>query len=270
MSPITDLLDIHQSMFAKPTTMNAKAEIKIATKQIVDWLLSLNTDNRPLRHGYIQTLRHDIKAGNWCITNQGVGVSDEGVLIDGQHRLEALKAAGYPPVPLLIVTGLPREARMAVDQHAKRSARDLLQFAFNAKVSRCAPAIARVLHKVKIGWQGGGVTIHDLMDMVVEHQEQIDAVCTLKCITWFSAGVLSGAVSEMKETGRNEQIMSFLERVERGELLVRGMPEFALRSLLMEGSAGGDGKAKEFYLKTRKAISAYLSGKEVKSLRVDY
>lgn len=48
----------------------------------------------------------DMKAGFWLVNNQGIGFDVEGNLLDGRHRLWAIKLAGVP-VDMLVVRGLP-------------------------------------------------------------------------------------------------------------------------------------------------------------------
>lgn len=248
-----------------------RAEIKTATKQLIDWLLSMNTDNRPCRASVVDVYVDEIKAGRWHLTNQGIGVSEDGLLVDGQHRLLAIKKAGYPPLPILVVTGLSRESRMAVDQHAKRNARDLLQFAFNAKVSRAAPAIARLIDKqTNSNWGSGGTPIGKIMEVISEYREEIEAIAEAPSLaSFFSAPVLAGAVLSARERGRHGEIIAFLTRVMRGEMLIKNQPEYHLRNLVLGGQCGGSMMQREFLRKTVKAIDHHLSGKPMSVLRAD-
>jgi hypothetical protein len=123
--------------------MNATAQIKTATRQLVDSLLEMNTNNRAVRKSVVDCYKQDIADGRWYLTNQGIGVDINGVLIDGQHRLLAIKESGYPPIPLLIVSGLSVEAQTAIDQHSKRSVRDVWKLVLDHSVQI----------KVWLGWR---------------------------------------------------------------------------------------------------------------------
>jgi hypothetical protein len=258
------LQEITKHRYASP-----HAEIVTASASLVDRLLSMNTDNRIIRTSVVDAYASEIKINRWVLTNQGIGVSDSGVLIDGQHRLLALKKCGYPPVKLLIVYGLTKEARLAVDQHSKRSARDLLQFAFNAKVARSAPAIARLIDRERMAWTGGATPIGRIIDILQEYKEEIELV-----VSWpsfehhFAAPILTGAVKVMYEyPERRGDIMAFLDKVRLGEMLSRDEPAYCLRNYISNTRYGGAVDQKEGLAKTVRAIIAEINGKKMKTLR---
>lgn len=99
------------------------------TKEFVDFALELNTHNRKTRKHHIVKFADDMCNGNWTPSCQGVGFSLDGWLIDGQHRLLANKASGYPPIPLLVVFGLPAVAQINVDNVVPRTTANMLELA---------------------------------------------------------------------------------------------------------------------------------------------
>jgi hypothetical protein len=247
------------------TAMNQHAEIKKATKDLVDSLLELNTNNRDLKKTVVDKYATDIKAGNWKLTNQGIGVTRSGCLADGQHRLHAIRKCGYPPVQLLIVYGLDDDVQMTIDSHAKRTARDALHFAFGHRVSKSAPAIGNVLirHSCK-SWSGVGFTNHQLMAIIQEYSSEIDSVVNWpKSSGFFAAPYLAAFVYSMKlRPDREADILDFMRRVEAGEMLDRTMPEFHLRNLICTGATCRTGSAmqRERFLKALKSLEASLNG----------
>lgn len=105
------------------------------TKELVDYLLTLNTHNRNPKDLQIANLKQDQEENRWFQTAQGIGVSKEGVLLDGQNRLIANRRAGYPAIQVLIVTGLETESQAAVDQHCRRSMVDTLSLLMNIEMT---------------------------------------------------------------------------------------------------------------------------------------
>ena len=95
------------------------------TPEMAEMFLAKNTNNRPVRKYRINEFIDIINSGEWKLTHQGIGVDVNGVLLDGQHRLEAIKRAGKT-VPVMLVEELPPSSRMAIDTHAKRSFSDIL------------------------------------------------------------------------------------------------------------------------------------------------
>ncbi len=252
--------------------MNATAQIKTATKQLVDSLLEMNTNNRPIKKTVVDCYKQDIADGRWYLTNQGIGIDINGALIDGQHRLLAIKESGYPPVSLLIVAGLLPEAQSAVDQHAKRSVRDIWRLMFETSVVSVAPAICSVIYKAQSEWgRNGRISPLRLKDILDNYMEQIEFVFSIvKNHKTFAAPYLAAFAMVAKERPEKwSQIALFIERVLSGENLTKKMPEFHLRTLLMTSRAmsGGSSVQQERFLKAKRAVLASLDGEEIGVLR---
>ncbi len=248
-----------------------RAEVRYSTQELVDALLAANTKNRPIRKSNIDTICEEIKSGRWCVTNQGIGVCEDGSLVDGQHRLLAIRKMGYPRLPILVVTGLSESARIAVDQHSRRTARDVIMFAFNTRVSRIAPPVARAISMHRNNWTRRTVCISDLMDIISEYEDEISEVVNRKGLEdFFNAQTFAAAVYLAKQTGRSEDVAAILERVKDGQLLTKTMPEFHLRNYIIQtrGTSGGGTRAQEAFEKSMKAISYALDGKQMGVLRV--
>lgn len=247
------------------------SEIKTATKQLVDALLAMNTNNRSLRTGTVKMYAEDIKSGKWMLTNQGIGITKSGVLADGQHRLEAIKSCGYPPVQLLIVHGLEESVQIAVDAHAKRSARDMLHFAFGYRVSRSAPAIGNIILKYKQNKWFGGFTNSQLMESIRDYADEIEIITNApKNASFFAAPFLASFVMQLqiRPDLRNE-ILAFMAKVETGEMLDKTMPEYHLRNYIATSTKmkGGGEMQKERLVKCTKALTASLKGEKMGALR---
>jgi hypothetical protein len=234
------------------------ATIVTATKELVDELLNMNTNNRPVRPGYVRLYSDLIQQGRWQLTNNGIGVSETNVLIDGQHRLHAIKHAGYPPVKFVLVTGLEMSSQMVVDQQAKRTARDALRLVFDTRVSKNAPAICNVILKDRSGWHKGITSIVLLVDVLREHEDEIESVCNMpQNMTAFPAPVLAAVVVTIKSGyAKAEDAQDFLSKVEIGENLTRTEPAFLLRKYLQtthKASAGGQVQKERFF----KSLNAF-------------
>jgi hypothetical protein len=247
------------------------AQIKTATKQLVDSLLAMNTRNRPVKKTVVECYQQDITDGRWYLTNQGIGIDLNGVLVDGQHRLLAIKACGYPPVQLLIVSGLSPEAQSAVDQHAKRSVRDLWRLFFDYNVSRSAPAVCNLIYRERIGWQGGRISSHRLKDVLDEYSGELPFVleATGNTKIWAAPYLAAFTIVAKEFPERWNDIAAFIKRVSEGENLSKKMPEFHLRNLLITSRSGsGSGNlAKERFYKAKRALIAALAMEEMGVLR---
>lgn len=78
----------------------------VVTRELVDTLLANNNGNRPISRPRVAQLVRDIKNGNWQPNGSPIVVDADGNLLDGQHRLEAIKEAGYPRYITLILVQL--------------------------------------------------------------------------------------------------------------------------------------------------------------------
>lgn len=255
-------------------TTKARADIMTMTRELVDGLLAMNTSNRPLKKTIVEAYKRDLMAGNWVLTNQGIGVSSDGVLLDGQHRLTALSQCGYPAVDMLVVWGLEAKSQMCVDQGAKRSMRDVLQIVFNYTVSRMVPAICNILGSVRDGKliiAGGAKTASEILEIFEANQAYIMPVLSINNAAKYPAPVLAAAVVALRQNPLNEsRIVEFFESVSSGENLTKTMPAFHLRNFLlsMHGAKGGSSPQCERYAKTFRALSAHLNGETMGVLRV--
>lgn len=80
--------------------------------------------NRPQVAGAIQALATDMINDAWKFSHQGIAFNDEGQLIDGQHRLEALiladKLVPGISIPIMITWNLPGESNEKIDINRRR------------------------------------------------------------------------------------------------------------------------------------------------------
>jgi hypothetical protein len=147
-------------------------DIVYSSKKLVDDLLACNTSNRKVRTSHVALLASSIKAGNYKLIASGIGISKTGVLMDGQHRLLAIKECGYPKIPIILAQGLEDDSQLVVDRHAKRSMADALSLYLNQSVTSNIVAIVNALYEV------GGAAIfvyctHNL-DGGMEFAEQVN------------------------------------------------------------------------------------------------
>ena len=240
-------------------------------------LLKMNTHNRPVKKSVVSRYVRDMKNGQWDLTCQGIGVSECGVLVDGQHRLIAHRESGYPVIDVVLVTGLNMESQKLHDQHTKRDARDIFRLAFSADIARVTPAILQVLAKFdtgvheKRGLSRQTLSISEMYNMFDEYADSIEAVCdNLVERTFFPAPVLAACVNLYHaELVTKDQAREFLHQVRTGENLNRTMPTYHLRNLIMTTRKMGAGTMvqKERYEKSIKALKAFASGESMGVLR---
>lgn len=112
--------------------------VEVIGAELAKTLLALNrphrvgTDgtNRAIRPGQIHKFAQAMLAGEWELTNQGIGISVDDELIDGQHRLLALLLAAEtnPNIEIIsnVTWNLSPSSKLAVDIGGVRRPGDFL------------------------------------------------------------------------------------------------------------------------------------------------
>ncbi|MEZ7006858.1 hypothetical protein [Streptomyces sp. AD55] len=95
------------------------------TPEIAAVFLSRASVNRRLDKGRVNALADAIVRGEWKLTHQGIAFDEDGLLLDGQHRLHAIIEA-KTPVEMLVFNGLAKDVFPVLDTGKRRSAADTL------------------------------------------------------------------------------------------------------------------------------------------------
>jgi hypothetical protein len=103
-----------------------KTNVVLVTPDYASKLLEKNTDNRKIRVQVVNQLVEVIKNGAWCLTHQGIAISEDGVILDGQHRLSAIVKSNIA-VKMAVSTDVPKEAFKAIDIGVKRTLQDMFK-----------------------------------------------------------------------------------------------------------------------------------------------
>ena len=110
----------------------------LITPEMAAKMLRENTSNRPVRPQKVTLYANLMKRGEWRLTHQGIAFTRKHRLIDGQHRLLAIIAAGLA-VWVMVAEDVDDEVYLVIDQHAQRSFADTL-----GKSQAATCAIARI------------------------------------------------------------------------------------------------------------------------------
>jgi hypothetical protein len=116
---------------------------QVTPPQARTWLEE-RTANRKIDSGTVMAMARDMVAGRWQTIHQGLAFDAKGELLDGQHRLAACIAADAP-FETLITWGLPRDSRLVMDDHRKRSGADVLSIQTGRTVETIVVAILQLI-----------------------------------------------------------------------------------------------------------------------------
>jgi len=99
-------------------------ELLTMTPELASMYLEMNTGNRKARHHYVNELAEAIKRGEWKCSPHGAIVSKDLRLLDGQHRLMAIKKSGCS-VPMVVWSGVDDDVFDCIDHGIKRTTADV-------------------------------------------------------------------------------------------------------------------------------------------------
>lgn len=142
--------------------------------------------NRNLSKRSVSRYRADMEAGVWSFTADPLRFDTAGLLIDGQHRLQALAELDDSRfvLPFSVALGLSSETIMAIDQGAKRTAGQQLglRHVKNGTAMAAAVRIAIVWEEHGIrngrGLSDAGPSVPLIERWIDEHEDLVDHVNT--------------------------------------------------------------------------------------------
>lgn len=215
----------------------SEQKIRVTVSKAKEWL-ETNEANRNLREGHVAKLASDMADGKFLYTGEPIKFDDDlpPRLIDGQHRLAAIVRSGKPQ-RMLVVTGIPRDHRKAMDQGVKRSVADNLRMDEGLANSHQISAIARILMR----WMAGDIrnaskqaTDMHVYEFVVTNRDELSDAANYAGSTRKLGGSPQaiGAVyfTTMAKDAKAARI--FWEKVRTGANCVETDPALLLRNAL--------------------------------------
>lgn len=259
-----------------PFDINKKAATIVTTnKEIVDSLLELNKNNRNIKKKHTKWLREALEDGEFILTGQGVSISDKGVLIDGQHRLTAIRDAGYPAAELLIVTGLDEKAKIYVDQGSKRTMADMLKIVMDKSVTNKMAAAANTVLAISETDDGFAMNtnkqpLQKVVDYVMENEVLLSEIIDNLTNATGRAGVAAALISYAKLFDVDAALI-LASHIGKGVGLQENDPAYVLRELLVRNTRHGKGIGRwgqlQDYRYTVTACIADSTNEKIQSLR---
>lgn len=225
--------------------------------------------NRRVVQSIVQKYATDMKNGMWGRNHQGLAFDKNDILVDGQHRLWAVIESDTP-VMMLVTTGLDREAQLTIDLGKPRSTVDVAVIAGMTTVRSAHVAVLKALLR-------GSTTTRSPMTRVEEiealnrHQNAIEFAMTLFPSTRMPGVMRAPVLSVLARafyTQDHERLRRFAEVLKTGQ---RSGDEteaviVALRNYLLLNKNIGSQVSLEVYIKTARALQAYLKGERIRTL----
>jgi hypothetical protein len=218
--------------------------------------------NRPVTLTRVIRYAIDMLTDQWVLTNQGIGFDKNGVLIDGQKRLLALKmaaeqgAGGHPANPnisfeTLVVRGLGEDVFPVIDTGETRNSHQILamngirnglHLGAAARLIYCFGSSADVER-----WASIRLSNQKILDLVnsYELKNYFQMVTPLKKIGLIGSSGIAGAYLCTKAMDESIEISmdSFLSAIregvnEKGKSLSIDDPRWSFREYLIKSLSG--------------------------------
>lgn len=212
-----------------------------------------------------------MRGHQWMVTHQGIAFDDQGHLIDGQHRLYAIKITGLGQ-KMLVTRGLPvcmkngqtNYTLDAIDRGNVRSVAEQLAIRCNVANAGRVFSGCRLIVASAIG-KPMATTTTPVCALVLEKFPALKRISkNLPSQLGLRSGYIWGALA-LAAKGHREIETEFADKLITGEMIKRGQPVFALRSFLCGNAIARGGFQK--MLRTRNAVLncalAYLNGEKV-------
>lgn len=123
--------------------------VETITPQLAEIYLGKNTHNRNVRKPVVAKYANDMERGFWNFDGAPIRFSDDGTLLDGQHRLHAIIKSNKA-IDLLVVRGLKKETQATMDIGSVRQAGHFFQIN-GVKNANCIASFIRGYIAIKNG-----------------------------------------------------------------------------------------------------------------------
>lgn len=246
--------------------------VEFITPEMAMKYLEVNIANRKLSMTRVGAMARDIKTGNWKLTHQGIAFDVDGFLIDGQHRLHAVIAAGIG-VWMVVARQLTADSKLVIDMGIIRKP------AHSMSISRgyIVPDQHIAIIKAAIAFSGSSYydkklttsEVNTLYDQFANALEWIDSVFP----TWLEKGTTSATVKAAVALAwfyvpDLARLGAFVATI-TGKRLGEGSGDSAamlFREAMLKHGTKNEADRREAFKKAQRAIELFLVNTSIKRL----
>ncbi|SDH43074.1 hypothetical protein [Microbacterium sp. 77mftsu3.1] len=266
-----------------------RPQVITVNREVAMALLALNTSNRQLSRTNVNTMVRQIEGGKYNTrTSNAIGISTEGALTDGQHRLNAIVETGVT-MDLIIVTGCDKMA-VLIPNAKPRSFSEYLRQHEISYATILAPMVKTLWMvdgpgarsadgKFQPSWDYGRsmnhITDAEFLDYLAANpifQDYAKLGSALysrigKGLPARFLGAFCYFVDHHTDENGKRDREEFFDRLADGVGLEKGSPILAMRDVLAKRMEDGSDKFAVMQGKFIKAWNAYREGKKVTTLK---
>lgn len=230
--------------------MTSTTEVRLVTKTEVITpqralaLLSTNIRNRRPSPTLVRRYAKDMQERNWHFNGESIKLSNNGQLLDGQHRLLACVEANTK-FKTLITSGVPKTNFATIDTGKQRTPADVLGIIGEEQGILLARALRfyRILGQPNPMAKMSPFTNQMAVDMCRKHKgirDSIEFVYPLNPRKMLSKGMLAALHYKIKHESKDnyckEEIDQFITAFCSGTRLREGAPLYQLRERLLDST----------------------------------
>jgi hypothetical protein len=245
------------------------ARVETVTPERAQQLLASNTLNRGISGSVVDKYARDMRAGRWCLNGQTIKLTKSGRLLDGQHRLEAVKKAKRP-FPAIVVEGVPESCLGSLDVGHKRGLSEILRDRAETNTASLASALRwlwMLKHEVVLA-ANTSPTNGEMLELLEANPGIRDGQKYAASLREFMGSGITAALHYIFGEKDRDQADLFFERLIDGVELASTSPILHLRQRLIKIRASHRVRAAEAerVALTIKAWNAYRTNRPLQQL----
>lgn len=242
---------------------------------------------RVLADDRVGRFAHDIKAGQWMVTHQPIALDEDGVLIDGQHRLRAVIRADVP-VEMSIAYDVERDTFKVIDTGAARNPGATLKLAGYSDTNVLAAAVRMYLSyrqligtKVDISsWSRANLSVADILEYLeTDEAETLPQTVNRASVISNAIGrygtrsFFAAALHAIRMSGASPEVIAeFTEKVSYGSMLPVNSPILTFRRWLISetgfSSISNHHRSQTGFMATIRVFNGWMQGDDLQLIRV--
>ena len=260
------------------------AEIKTITPDLARELLKSNRSNRTVRQSTVDRYAELMKSGQWHFNGESISFDENGIVVNGQHRLMACIKANIP-FQAVIVNGVKAEDSFLYDAGVNRTKKATIEIAQKRGIIEDDPvirsnsmlAIAGYIMSIKIAREKTGnkdaleemyaqyVSAEMCANYIIQHRNGFQFLYEhqTSCKSRLRKATVWAAILQAYESGYNyDRLARFCEVLNTG--ITQGAEDISairLRDRLFTIISGNQGVRKSLYLITQYSLKQFELGK---------
>jgi hypothetical protein len=211
------------------------AGIEEITPELAEHLLEANSLNRRVSGPVVERYARDMKAGRWKLNGQTIKISSRGRLLDGQHRLEAVKKA-RKSFYAIVVRGISEAHFGSLDVGRKRALGDILRDRGEINTASLASSLRwlwMLRHEVVLA-ANSSPTNSEMLDLLSQHPEIRESLKATAQVAPLMGSGMACALHFLFGEKSPSEANEFFARLSDGLELTANSPIYHLRERLLK------------------------------------